>query len=217
MQTTPIATAVPHFQERDSRAFAYQFQHPRRRLRFPPTERRAGPGLAAEAKTRLDVTYRDLAADAVAHFSALTLAPAPAELRDAALKHEVAVGEEVLEEFLAADVVVIGAPMYNFTISSQLKAWIDRIAVAGKTFRYTENSPVGLAGDKKVVIVSTAGGVACRTSRPARPTKATCTVLGFFGIHRYQVVRAEAGLWRGPRAQAIAAARRQIAGQFAAA
>ncbi|HCE5671900.1 TPA: FMN-dependent NADH-azoreductase AzoR2, partial [Pseudomonas aeruginosa] len=89
----------------------------------------------------LDVTYRDLAADAVAHFSALTLAAGstPAELRDAALKHEVAVGEEVLEEFLAADVVVIGAPMYNFTISSQLKAWIDRIAVAGKTFRYTEN------------------------------------------------------------------------------
>lgn len=65
----------------------------------------------------------------------------------------------MLEEFLAADVVVIGAPMYNFTISSQLKAWIDRIAVAGKTFRYTENGPVGLAGDKKVVIVSTAGGV----------------------------------------------------------
>jgi len=168
----------------------------------------------------LDVTYRDLAADAVAHFSALTLAAGstPAELRDAALKHEVAVGEEVLEEFLAADVVVIGAPMYNFTISSQLKAWIDRIAVAGKTFRYTENGPVGLAGDKKVVIVSTAGGVHAGQPTGAAHEGYLRTVLGFFGITDIEVVRAE-GLAYGeePRAQAIAAARRQIAGQFAAA
>ncbi|MEG6699079.1 NAD(P)H-dependent oxidoreductase, partial [Pseudomonas aeruginosa] len=63
-----------------------------------------------------------------------------------------------MDVFLAADVVVIGAPRYNFTISSQLMAWIDRIAVAGKTYRYTENGPVGLAGDQKVEIVSTAGG-----------------------------------------------------------
>ncbi|VTQ39739.1 azoreductase [Pseudomonas aeruginosa] len=141
----------------------------------------------------LDVTYRDLAADAVAHFSALTLAAGstPAELRDAALKHEVAVGEEVLEEFLAADVVVIGAPMYNFTISSQLKAWIDRIAVAGKTFRYTENGPVGLAGDKKVVIVSTAGGVHAGQPTGAAHEGYLRTVLGFFGITDIEVVRAE--------------------------
>ncbi|HHF0618085.1 TPA: FMN-dependent NADH-azoreductase AzoR2 [Pseudomonas aeruginosa] len=168
----------------------------------------------------LDVTYRDLAANAVAHFSALTLAAGstPAELRDAALKHEAAVGEEVLEEFLAADVVVIGAPMYNFTISSQLKAWIDRIAVAGKTFRYTENGPVGLAGDKKVVIVSTAGGVHAGQPTGAAHEGYLRTVLGFFGITDIEVVRAE-GLAYGeePRAQAIAAARRQIAGQFAAA
>lgn len=123
----------------------------------------------------LDVTYRDLAADAVAHFSALTLAAGstPAELRDAALKHEVAVGEEVLEEFLAADVVVIGAPMYNFTISSQLKAWIDRIAVAGKTFRYTENGPVGWPACTPPA-VETITTFLSPASRPARPTKATC-------------------------------------------
>lgn len=147
----------------------------------------------------LDVTYRDLAADAVAHFSALTLAAGstPAELRDAALKHEVAVGEEVLEEFLAADVVVIGAPMYNFTISSQLKAWIDRIAVAGKTFRYTENGPVGLAGDKKVVIVSTAG--ACMpASRPRGPRRLPAHRAGFLRHHRYRSgSRRRPGLWRG--------------------
>ena len=64
----------------------------------------------------------------------------------------------VLDEFLAADTVVIGAPMYNFNISSQLKSWIDRIAVAGKTFRYTENGPEGLAGGKRVIIAVSRGG-----------------------------------------------------------
>ena len=64
----------------------------------------------------------------------------------------------VLDEFLAADTIVVGAPMYNFNISSQLKAWIDRIAVAGKTFRYTENGPEGLAGDKRVIVAVSRGG-----------------------------------------------------------
>ena len=63
----------------------------------------------------------------------------------------------MLDEFLAADTVVIGAPMYNFNISSQLKVWIDRIAVAGKTFRYTENGPEGLAGGKRVIVAVAAG------------------------------------------------------------
>lgn len=65
---------------------------------------------------------------------------------------------QVLDEFLAADTVVIGAPMYNFNISSQLKAWIDRIAVAGKTFRYTENGPEGLAGGTRVIVAISRGG-----------------------------------------------------------
>lgn len=64
----------------------------------------------------------------------------------------------VVDEFLAADTVVIGAPMYNFGIPSQLKAWIDRIAIAGKTFRYTEKGPIGLAGGRKVIIASSRGG-----------------------------------------------------------
>ena len=64
----------------------------------------------------------------------------------------------VLDEFLAAETIVVGAPMYNFNISSQLKAWIDRIAVAGKTFRYTENGPEGLAGGKRVIIAVSRGG-----------------------------------------------------------
>jgi FMN-dependent NADH-azoreductase len=64
----------------------------------------------------------------------------------------------VLDEFLAADTVVIGAPMYNFTLSSQLKAWLDRILIAGKTFRYTESGPEGLAGGKRVIVALARGG-----------------------------------------------------------
>ena len=65
---------------------------------------------------------------------------------------------DVLDEFLAADTIVIGAPMYNFGVPSQLKAWIDRIAIAGKTFRYTANGPEGLVGDKRVIIAVSRGG-----------------------------------------------------------
>ncbi len=65
---------------------------------------------------------------------------------------------DVLEEFLAADTVVIGAPMYNFSVPSQLKAWIDRIAVAGKTFQYGASGPEGLAGDKRVIVAVSRGG-----------------------------------------------------------
>ena len=76
-----------------------------------------------------------------------------------AQKRENALSEQLVSQFLAADVVVVGAPMYNFTIPSQLKAWIDRIAQAGRTFRYTEQGPEGLAGGKTVIVVSTRGGV----------------------------------------------------------
>ena len=64
----------------------------------------------------------------------------------------------VLDEFLAADTIVVGAPMYNFTLPTQLKAWLDRILVAGQTFRYTESGPEGLAGGKRVVIALARGG-----------------------------------------------------------
>ncbi len=66
--------------------------------------------------------------------------------------------DAIVEEFLAADTIVIGAPMYNFTIPSQLKAWIDRIAVNGKTFRYTADGPEGLAGGKRVIVAVSRGG-----------------------------------------------------------
>jgi len=174
----------------------------------------------AAAEPGVQVTYRDLAADAISHLSSASLVAAgtPAELRDAAQKHEAALGEQSIEEFLGADAIVIGAPMYNFSIPSQLKAWIDRIAVAGKTFRYTENGPEGLAGGKKVIIVSTAGGIhAGQPSGVAHETYLEL-VLNFLGITDIEVVRAE-GLAYGdePRRNAIAGAQASIASQFAAA
>ena len=87
------------------------------------------------------IIYRDLAADPLPH---LTL--------------DAFADTSVLDEFLAADTIVIGAPMYNFTLPTQLKAWIDRIVIAGTTFRYTENGPEGLANGKRVIIALARGG-----------------------------------------------------------
>jgi len=160
------------------------------------------------------VTYRDLASDALGHFSASTLAAAgtPLEGRDAAQKQEVDGNEATLQEFLDADVVVIGAPMYNFTIPSQLKAWIDRISVAGRTFRYNETGPEGLCGGKQVIIVSTAGGL--HQGQPSRVGHEDFLRLlfGFIGITDIKFVFAH-GLAYGdePRANAISSAQKLIA------
>ncbi|MDH1011750.1 FMN-dependent NADH-azoreductase [Pseudomonas nicosulfuronedens] len=174
----------------------------------------------AAAEPGVEVTYRDLAADAISHLSSASLVAAgtPAELRDAAQKHEADLGEKSIEEFLGADAIVIGAPMYNFSIPSQLKAWIDRIAVAGKTFRYTESGPEGLAGGKKVIIVSTAGGIHAGQPSGVAHENYLELVLNFLGITDIEVVRAE-GLAYGdePRRNAIAGAQASIASQFAAA
>jgi len=89
-----------------------------------------------------EVIYRDLAANPLPHLTLESFADT-----------------SVVDEFLGADIIVIGAPMYNFTIPSQLKAWIDRIAIAGKTFSYTENGPQGLAGGRRVIIGLARGGV----------------------------------------------------------
>lgn len=170
--------------------------------------RRKNPGL--------EVTYRDLAAEPVAHFSGTLLAAfgATPDSWSAEQQKDVAHGGAALEEFLAADIVVIGAPMYNFTVSTQLKAWIDRLAVVGKTFRYTEKGAEGLAGGKKVIIVSTRGGIYSTGPAAAADHQEPYlrTMLGFFGITDIEVIRAE-GLALGAeqKQQAIDAAERQIA------
>ncbi|WP_375738212.1 FMN-dependent NADH-azoreductase [Pseudomonas boanensis] len=172
------------------------------------------------AEPAAQVTYRDLASDALSHLSALSLVAGgtPAELRDAAQKYEAELGETTLSEFLAADAIVIGAPMYNFAVPTQLKAWIDRIAVAGKTFTYTEAGPKGLAGGKKVVVVSTAGGVHNGQPSGSAHEDYLCFVLGFLGITDIEIIRAQ-GLAYGeePRANAISAAQEQIGELFATA
>ena len=108
----------------------------------------------------LSVTYRDLAAEPLSHLSGTHLAAAQGAVPESPeLQKDIAAGQAVLDAFLAADIVVIGAPMYNFTMPSQLKAWIDRILIAGKTFRYTAAGPEGLAGNKRVIVAISRGGV----------------------------------------------------------
>ena len=89
---------------------------------------------------------------------------------------------KALDEFLAADIVVIGAPMYNFGVPSQLKAWIDCLAVAGKTFRYTETGVEGLAGGKRVIIASSRGGFYAGSSPMASLDHQEAYLTGFFGF-----------------------------------
>ena len=135
------------------------------------------------AHPEAQVTYRDLAADQLPHFSQAALTRAD-EL-------EAARNTAMLEEFLDADVLVIGAPLYNFTVPSQLKAWVDRIVIAGRTFRYTERGPEGLAGGKRVILAVARGGV-YEAGSPAEFGESYLKfVLGFVGIRDVSFVRAE--------------------------
>lgn len=135
------------------------------------------------ADPSLRVTRRDLDAQPLPHLSAAILAGNDPEAA--------AAGSEALEQFLAADVVVIGAPMYNFSVPSTLKAWIDRIAVAGKTFRYTASGPQGLAGGKRVILAISQGGVHEASGPSDFQESYLRFVLGFLGIEEIEVVRAQ--------------------------
>jgi FMN-dependent NADH-azoreductase len=161
------------------------------------------------------VEYLDLVQDAPSHLAAdslgFRLGP-DAEGLTQAQRRENALSEKLVTQFLAADVVVVGAPMYNFSIPSQLKAWIDRIAQAGRTFKYTEAGAVGLAGGKTVIIASSRGGA--HAANPVMDHQETYlkTIFGFLGVTDIRIVRAE-GLAMGDeaRATAMAAAEREIA------
>lgn len=150
------------------------------------------------------VTYRDLAAEPLPHWTPVADANDPA----------VRVGAEVLEEFLAADVVVIGAPMYNFSIPSTLKAWIDRIAVAGKTFRYTATGPEGLAGAKHVIVASARGGFYGVDSPAAGADFQEAylrQLFAFLGVTAIEFIRAEGvNISAEQKAKSIAAAHATI-------
>ncbi|HEV7408058.1 MAG TPA: FMN-dependent NADH-azoreductase [Bradyrhizobium sp.] len=149
----------------------------------------------------LNVTYRDLTATPLAHLSGSHLAAAQGAVPEAvALQQDLAAGQTVLEEFLAADIVVVGAPMYNFTIPSQLKAWIDRILVAGKTFKYSAQGVEGLAGNKRVIIAISRGGFygAGTPSAAAEHLETYLhSVFSFIGIANPEIIVAE-GVQIGP-------------------
>jgi FMN-dependent NADH-azoreductase len=164
-----------------------------------------------EAMPRIEVIRCDLDAEPIPHLDSRRLPTVrPAAAPEGAVGIPDPEGAAALEEFLDADIVVIGAPMYNFTVPSQLKAWIDRIAIAGKTFRYGETGPVGLAGGKRIIIASSRGGLYA----PGMPFEANDfqekylrAVFAFIGIEEVGIVRAE-GLGMGPeqRDAAIGAA-----------
>jgi FMN-dependent NADH-azoreductase len=131
----------------------------------------------------VEISYRDLATTPLPHWLPHADAGSEAALLDQA----------VLQEFLDADVVVIGAPMYNFSIPSQLKAWLDRVLVAGKTFRYGASGPEGLAGGKRVIIASSRGGIYSQGPAAAMDFQEPYlrTAFAFIGIESVEFIRAE--------------------------
>jgi FMN-dependent NADH-azoreductase len=177
----------------------------------------------------LEITYRDLAIAPVPHqsptilfakmkaqYEAGALAAHPGEMVaaavrggakvDASTQAEFAETNVVLDEFLAADIVVLGAPMYNFGVPSQLKAWIDCLASPGKTFEYTATGVQGLAGGKKLIIASSRGGFYTASSPMAfmdhQETFLT-SFFGFIGIRDAAFIRAE-GVGLGPEQRKLA-------------
>jgi len=149
-------------------------------------------GALVSGNPDLKVVHRDLDADPIPHLDSGNLAT----LGDNA----------ILQEFLDADLLVIGAPMYNFGMASQLKAWFDRVVVAGKTFRYTETGAEGLTGGKTVIVASARGGVYA----PGTPQAAIdfhephlMTLFGMIGIKDVTIIRAE-GVALSPEHRAAA-------------
>jgi FMN-dependent NADH-azoreductase len=146
----------------------------------------------------LDVTYRDLAAQPIGHLSGLHLAGAQGAPVPIEVQQDIAAAQAALDEFLAADVVVIGAPMYNFTLPTQLKAWIDRILIAGKTFRYSATGPEGLAGGKRVIVAVSRGGFYGEANAAAEHVESYLkTVFGFIGVTDLTFIAAD-GIQVGP-------------------
>ncbi|MEP6588043.1 MAG: NAD(P)H-dependent oxidoreductase [Polaromonas sp.] len=167
-----------------------------------------------------EISYLDLAIDTPEHFSADSMGfrlPASSTELSNVQKNENARSEALVSQFLASDVLVIGAPLYNFSIPTQLKAWIDRIAQAGRTFTYTDKGPVGLAGGKTVIVASTRGGMYSTSdagNAMEHQESYLKTIFGFFGVTDVRFVRAEGlGMGEAAKAAALAAAQVEILAQ----
>jgi FMN-dependent NADH-azoreductase len=163
-----------------------------------------------QANPGLEVSYRDLTLTPLAHLSGPHLAAGQDAAPESELQADIVAGRTALEEFLASDIIVLGAPMYNFTIPSQLKAWIDRILVAGKTFKYGAQGVDGLAGSKRVIVAISRGGF-YGPGTPAAVGEHLETylrwVFGFIGITNPEFISAD-GIQVGPehREKAVAGA-----------
>jgi FMN-dependent NADH-azoreductase len=155
-----------------------------------------------KAKTPgLEVVRRDLDAEPLKHITVeewtALRGPVPEAPKAPA---DIAASQAALAEFLAADIVVIGAPMYNFGIPSQLKAWIDRVLIAGQTFRYSASGPEGLAGDKRVIIAISRGnfyGSGAPAAAFEHVESYLRAVFGFIGVTDLEFIVAE-GVQAGP-------------------
>jgi FMN-dependent NADH-azoreductase len=172
-------------------------------------QRRLHPGLAAEPLPHLSP----------AHFAAWQAKATPQDpnvQQDPGLQQDLASDEALIEELIAADIIVIGAPMYNFTIPTQLKAWIDRVIIGGRTFRYTESGPESLLPKGKKVIIASSRGGFYSPETPASFLEHQESYLkgafGFIGLTDVTLIRAE-GTAVGPeqRVQALASAKAEIA------
>ena len=160
------------------------------------------------------IVSRDLVDNPLPHIDPITTKAirTPPETHEEAVQAAYPEQRAVLDEFLASDVVVIGAPMYNFSIPSQLKAWLDRLGVPGVTFKYSEKGPEGLAGGRKVVIASARGGTYENGTMAENQESLLQTFFGFIGVDDLTFVRVEkAGF--GPEAieAGFAAAKEEIA------
>lgn len=179
--------------------------------------------LTAEIVARLqtlhpgaEVIRRDLAADAALHLSDAHLAVFQGgEVGNPTLGQDLARGGAYVDDLFAADIIVIGAPMYNFSIPSQLKAWIDRVCVAGRTFSYGPNGAEGLVKGKTVYVASTRGGVYTGDSPVAgldHQESYLRVALSFIGLTDVTIVRAEGlNLGEAAKGSAVAGAKAQVA------
>lgn len=168
------------------------------------------------ANPQASVVYRDLGVNPPAHLSASAAMAFRAGQIDGltvAQRQEVEAIEQSLREIEQADVVVIGTPMYNFSVPSNLKAWIDQICQAGRTFRYTATGPEGLLQGRKVILASSRGGVHGDDDFQEAYLK---KLFGFVGVTDVQVVRAEGvNLGEEVRSKAMNAANQQITERYA--
>lgn len=159
---------------------------------------------------------RDFSKESVPHLDAARVQAlfTPEADRTAEQQHVVNYSDQIIAEIQAADVIVIGVPLYNFGVPSSLKAYFDHIARAGVTFKYTETGPVGLLNNKPVYIIATRGGV--HQGQPSdTQSQFLINFLSFVGLKDVHFIYAE-GLNMGQKDQAFAAAKNAIAQEVAA-